>query len=389
LERLLKIYPDHLNAHSYLGYAYLAAGDIDRAIQHQEVVVQNQNAALDVRLLAESYNHKGLYQKAEDACRLFLQDIEDIWIVRRMLIYSYSCQRQLDLALAEAEKNYLLNPDTRSDLGTVLVFKDDLAGAEKMLGHEALLLNRGKFNENVNVSRRNLEKSKGSKADEAGAYGGLTTALEKAGRYEEAYQAFSQYLRLSAEDRKSGDESGLPYLPSREKEDLSIKGRIQAEMKSFHEANKTAEELKSVIEKGINRKELRYHEYILGLIELGKNNPRKAADIFKSACGRLDFQGEFSTEQASSFDNLARALYESGDLDKSRNIYEKITLLTTGRRADGDLYAKAYYMLGKIADQKGEKTHARDYLQRFLALWKDADPGLPEVADAKRRLASL
>jgi len=46
-------------------------------------------------------------------------------------------------------------------------------------------------------------------------------------------------------------------------------------------------------------------------------------------------------------------------------------------------------MLGKIAEQQGNKPRARQNYTKFLDLWKDADAGLPEVADAKKRLAAI
>ena len=36
-----------------------------------------------------------------------------------------------------------------------------------------------------------------------------------------------------------------------------------------------------------------------------------------------------------------------------------------------------------------EKAKAIDHYEKFLALWKDADLGIAEVEDAKKRLAGL
>jgi tetratricopeptide (TPR) repeat protein len=338
---------------------------------------------------------KGLYQKTEDLCRSFLRDVEDNAQVHFTLAWSFLCRRQFDLALAEQEKAYLLDPTLKSWFGFFLLCEDDLAGAEQILGGDVLplLMIRGQFNKYINLSRRSLEEAKGNKEKEAEAYRQLASALSAAGRYEDAHQAFGQYLRLSAEYRRSTGESGLPYLPSQQKADLVVKGQIQAEMKSFDEAKRTAEELRSLIEKGSNTKELRDYEYILGLIELGKKNYRQAADLFGRARGRLDFESYYvwmsADQHALYYDRLAQALYGSGELDKARQEYERITLLTVGRLYYGDIYAKAFYTLGKIAEQQGDRARACDNYRKFLDLWKDADPGLAEVEDAGRRLAGL
>ena len=46
-------------------------------------------------------------------------------------------------------------------------------------------------------------------------------------------------------------------------------------------------------------------------------------------------------------------------------------------------------MLGKIYEQKSWKGKAIEHYEKFLDLWKDADPGIPEVTDAKKRLEAL
>jgi tetratricopeptide (TPR) repeat protein len=86
---------------------------------------------------------------------------------------------------------------------------------------------------------------------------------------------------------------------------------------------------------------------------------------------------------------LARAYHESGDLQRAREEYELITTLRLGRLFDGDIYARSFYMLGKIADEMGAKAEAKRQYTRFLELWKNADPGLPEVEDARARQSGL
>jgi hypothetical protein len=76
-------------------------------------------------------------------------------------------------------------------------------------------------------------------------------------------------------------------------------------------------------------------------------------------------------------------------LGKSVEEYERPVSLTAGRLFFGDIYAKSFYMLGKIAEKQGDKERAIEDYSKFPDLWKDADPGLPEVEDARKRLAGL
>mgnify|MGYP001587676625 CR=1 FL=1 len=61
--------------------------------------------------------------------------------------------------------------------------------------------------------------------------------------------------------------------------------------------------------------------------------------------------------------------------------------MTTSRQAFGATYARSYYHLGLIAVRQGDRSRAREQFQKFLDLWEGADKDLPEVADARKRMA--
>ncbi|HEX7917947.1 MAG TPA: hypothetical protein VF454_01015 [Gemmatimonadales bacterium] len=66
------------------------------------------------------------------------------------------------------------------------------------------------------------------------------------------------------------------------------------------------------------------------------------------------------------------------------------SIYTRDQTSDALSYGPALNRLGEIYEAKGEKAKAREYYQRFVDLWRSADPNFqPRVAEAKRRIAAL
>ena len=138
----------------------------------------------------------------------------------------------------------------------------------------------------------------------------------------------------------------------------------------------------------MNRKTIRFYYHLLGMIELERENFSKAIENLKKAISLLPFP-RYLGPHALFIQFLASAYYRSGDLEKAREEYKRILSLTMGRINYGDIYAKSFYMLGKIYEQQGNTAKAIKNYSKFLALWKDADPGIPEVEEAGKRLKTI
>jgi len=294
------------------------------------------------------------------------------------------------------DKAFLLDPTHFVNFrrkGDIYMYKGDLVKAEeeyqKLLNLREpvaqawgnsrlayLYLLKGKFEEAKKLSKQGVELSKKFGQSLWESMFNLSSAYlhQNSGNPEIA-------LRECDEAWKSGEKADFLFG---QKLALYAKASVFLKMKQMPEARNEAERLKEMIEKGLNKKEIRMYYHLMGMMELEKGNFGRAVRYFEDTLA-LESYGPLA-KSAEFINSLALAYYRSGNLEKALENYQWITTLTTGRLGFGDIYAKSFYMLGKIHEEKGLKEKASEYYEKFLALWKDADSGIPEVIDAKNRL---
>jgi tetratricopeptide (TPR) repeat protein len=85
----------------------------------------------------------------------------------------------------------------------------------------------------------------------------------------------------------------------------------------------------------------------------------------------------------------ARAQAARGDLHGAIQTYRR--LLTAGPdQKFAAVYEPRYVLeMARLLNRAGDNGAAKQEYQRFLDFWKNADPGLPEVAEARKIVASL
>jgi tetratricopeptide (TPR) repeat protein len=90
--------------------------------------------------------------------------------------------------------------------------------------------------------------------------------------------------------------------------------------------------------------------------------------------------------------DLAQTYIKLSQPDSARVAFERYDNLGGTFRviSDANYLAASYQRLGELYEAKGDRAKARDYYEKLIALWKDADPELqPIVRDAKERVARL
>jgi serine/threonine protein kinase/tetratricopeptide (TPR) repeat protein len=393
-KRIVAEYPEEKRAFRMLGNLHDYPDRVEEAIRYYERAIEiDPLYKLGYNDLAYAYNRMGDLDKSIWAIDQYISMAPDEANPYDSRAELYSLNGKLEEAIASYEKALQIKPDftyTFARLGHLYLFSGQYEKAEEYYrklasskeahnrsrGRMCLALipiYRGKFEEALRVLDGGISADS---MEQYEAYSALYKHALKSDIYMEQGKAHEavreakicvELSRKMAPDEPIGFEGFAAYC-------LARQGRIEE-----------AEEIVAVLERRtelMDSTDMSYYVTALGRVESAKGNFDAAADFLERA---VRLNPVFHMRYA-----LGRAYLGAGGLGDAVGEFEKIILrYDEDRIMDTVAAVKVHYFLGKAYEQSGWTRKAIQQYEEFLDIWKEADPGIEEIEDAKARVARL
>ncbi len=363
-QEVLRLDPTHSLAVCFLGYTYADVGNLEAALEQMNRYVELEPDE------ANAYDSRG--------------DIE-------------MALGRTDAAMADFKKVEEIKPGfTQGKLGIIYMFLKDYERADVFFKNMVAGAKRENIREFARMLQAYVLMYRG-KLDSARQFLDDAIAADlmesnrerpdnhshKAGIYVEKGDLRSALRSIDRAIEVAGPESD-DYVPFN-----AEKGRILAQSGALAEARKTAELIDGIYahanaSAGFPPDHKPRYWVLRGVIDRAEGN-------LDSAIVHL----EKATRQSAPFEFLPRlhlglVYLESASLDQAIVELER-TSRDWGLAAAyyAILAAKSHYYLAIAHERAGQKMKAIESYEEFLEIWKEADPDLKEVAEARRHLAAL
>ncbi|MFC2142620.1 protein kinase [Acidobacteriota bacterium] len=401
-EELLEDYPEDNFVNQAIAVFYDDRLDYDNAIRHYEVCRKNRNEFMGTYTsLGLVYMSKGEYQKSREVLRDCIEYFYDSARMRQWISGTYLCEGRIDEAIAEAQKAIAMNPRMFS-MGWIDHIRGDFEAAEK--DYEKLLdddsaymrmtfsrflailnMTQGKHEKALSFIQNGLALAK----EESDLYFTIVF-LELMGYRDLAIGKFEDALtEAQTMWERAVEYEVLAYqLHSLILQSL-VYHQIQQPEKIRAAANLVERQLEAF---GLaNTPYTREILIFMGLADLTEGKHESATEILMRAWALRDREtlSPDLNDHILFLYYLGEAQLLAGDFDAARKTYEEGLDLTLGKWLYGILWAKSHFKLGEVYEKLGNQDKAIEHTEKFLEMWKDADPGLPELTDARTRLIRL
>ncbi len=394
--RLLKRYPDDPEGNELLGALYRNIEEWDKAaerfIKLAEVDPANHLPALNLSVIDMA---RGEYARARDILRtnrhLFPSAAEFAYYMAE----AYLCEGRPDLALValpKAPDALLLN-----FRGQTLLASGDALAAESMF-KVALQSPEGRTRAIARHRLGQLRLAAGRfRESEAEAAAGLLEARKSGdetclfdaallqGYLAWRRSASAEALLAAGEAMESASRMESPPDLCRS---LVFRGLSFIQRGKLAEAGGTADRIRKTVEKSGFLKLNRCYFHLRGAIALAEGRLGDAVTDLRKALSLMPAEYILPDDRILCLDALATGLEEGGEPAAALETLNSLQDLALGRLLWGDVYARSFYRCGILLEKRGEVKTAQESYRRFLELWKDADPGSPEIEEARRRLAA-
>ncbi len=411
LEKAIALDPEFAMAHARIGYAYAVTWDfaarakpyLERAFQLSHRLTEKDKLYIAAWYAIANLDFASAMKPLREVIALDPRDIEAYWRLGCLLEGEDQFQEAIDV-LRQA---VVIDPEAK-DIFNVLGFLNaDLGRHEEAIAminrhitlapaepnaHNSLGLIyhwAGRHKEAIAAYEKSLELN--PNFDLATVHLGNTYFHQ--GRYQRAIEQYQRYIKIARSqmerargygriawvywkkgDRARAEENARKEMSleptavfnsvvlALDRGDFARAGRLMQGTRRFNYTSRGA------------RTSQRYPAFFNGWIAFKSGRAEEAIASFKQT---LRHRPPIWATDAYE-DCLANAYLELGRTDEAITEYERILQLNPN-------YPLAQYRLAQAYEGKGDRDRARAAYDRFLQIWKDADPDIPELIEARRR----